>query len=103
LTSIELSGACTSADAIPVQSVVGDVVPIGASSAGDCHFVLGFATGFTYSGDVEFTANDGECNCPPYLTPMVDVVAVDNPPTTCADEPADGAADEDAQGGDGGG
>jgi hypothetical protein len=59
---------------------------------GVCHFVLTFATGYTFAKDVAFSQASGGCpGCPGYIGANVLLVNVPNPPDTClASDAGDG-------------
>jgi hypothetical protein len=91
LASVVLSGSCaTDADASPANYVQGGNLSylfINGTSTGTCHVELTFASGFTYSADVEFVPEQSENGCPvcsPY-TATVGTFSVNNPSTTCVD------------------
>jgi hypothetical protein len=57
-------------------------------AAGDCHIELVFATGFTFSTDVQFTTQSGgqpQCPCNTWLEPDQQTIAVNDPSSTCVD------------------
>jgi hypothetical protein len=93
-----VTGPCMFADASPP----GTTVPgIGCSStqctlfaltSGDCHVVLTFAGGFTYTTDVEFMdVPQACCGCPgTALAASPTGAMVDNPMATCAASDAGG-------------
>jgi hypothetical protein len=52
------------------------------AAAGDCHVEIDFADGFTYSGDVTYTA-EPQC-CPiPFLSASPPALSVNNPASSC--------------------
>jgi hypothetical protein len=59
LTSVALSGPCSIGDASPPNYLFGPAstsLAFSSPSPGQCHVVLTFATGFTYSADVTFAS-----------------------------------------------
>jgi hypothetical protein len=64
-------------------------IAIHSPRPGDCHVVLTFATGFTYSADVRFTlqtdTQPSGCQPPSYTAPTQKAFTVNNPPETCGD------------------
>ena len=87
LTSVVLSGPCSTLDAGPGNYLVGSTgrsLEFTSPSPGLCHVVLTFATGFTYSSDVTFASRSAGC-CPSYIAPTQPTFTVDNPSATCAD------------------
>jgi hypothetical protein len=91
LTSVVATGPCAIPDA-GVSWYVGKegTVSVLSPSPGVCHIELIFATGFTYSADVTFNSQEGECASSnvPILGPFM----VDNPIDTCV--ALDAGADE---------
>ena len=95
LVAVALSGACRDdSDAMsftappttplsPDYSEFGGTVRIVAQSAGDCHFVLTFASGASYGGDVQIVEREPGCGCPSYLTAPELTVVASNPDSTC--------------------
>jgi hypothetical protein len=83
LPSVSVAGPCTS-------SVTVDGAYVAGESAGTCHVVLTFATGFVFATDVTFTeATSYVCgmpscgSCGQITTPGSSPVGVDNPGSTC--------------------
>lgn len=80
-------------------------VLVGSPSPGECHIVLTFATGFTYSADVAFTSQVVGCGaCSPSIGPIGGPYTVDDPSDTCvavhdagAEAGATDAADANAE------
>jgi hypothetical protein len=104
LTSVVATGPCATPYA-RASSYVGDgMVMVASQSAGACHVVLTFATGFTYSADVTFTSKPGgvcggpQCKCPDPALSTSGPIPVNNPSNTCVDAGLEGARDagEDA-------
>jgi hypothetical protein len=96
LVSVLASGPCAMPDAgLAWYTGVGSEwsVGVGSPSPGECHVVLTFATGFTYSADVTFTSQTAESckGCPPYIGPTSGPFTVNNPATTCLDAAPDAA------------
>ena len=61
LVSVALSGPCSIGDASISNLAASPSLAISSPSPGVCHVTLTFATGFTYSADVTFIAqNDGD-------------------------------------------
>jgi hypothetical protein len=103
LTSVLLSGPCATGDASPSNYFFGSYtsfVHVVSPSPGVCHVELTFATGFTYSADVQFTEqSDNEpshCACSSYVAPVStqSTFVVNNPSTTCVDAGLDAGEDE---------
>ncbi len=95
LVSVVASGPCSTPDAGLAYYTGGGSerqVSVGSSAPGDCHIVLTFATGFTYSADVTFTTRTVCGHCP-YVAPTSDPFTVNNPSNTCVALP-DAGADE---------
>jgi hypothetical protein len=90
LTNVALSGACSTGDAGGLKSVFGAMmnsIAIASPSPGDCHVVLTFATGFTFSADLTFvsrTLKEG-CGTQVYTAPTQSMFTVNNPSDTCVD------------------
>jgi hypothetical protein len=105
LTAVSVSGPCATGDASPGygEFAEGQFLDVGSSSPGDCHVVLTFGTGFTYSADVTFTSQPqtliepctggGPMECPPLIEPTQTEFMVDNP---CADAGPDATGIEAA-------
>jgi hypothetical protein len=100
LTNVALSGVCATGDAGPSDVLVDSIrasISIGSPSPGECHVVVTFATGFTYSADVTFTMQrDPDPNCCgacSYVAPDQPTFMVNNPSSTCVDSRIDGGAD----------
>lgn len=96
LEAIEFSGPCPSYGDGSVGDYFADpghrMIAFGATATGTCHVTLRFASGFTYSTDVNFMEGSGGCSgCPNVLTPFPSPVNVNNPSSTCllADAGAD--------------
>jgi hypothetical protein len=96
LTSVVTSGPCSMPDASLEWYTGGGTkwVAVGSPSPGECHIVLTFATGFTYSADVTFTSQTGgQCpGCRSYIGPTSGPFTVNNPNTTCLDAGPDAGA-----------
>jgi hypothetical protein len=98
LTSVTASGLCALPDASPLVAV--SELTIYGRSPGVCHVVLTFASGFTYTADVNFVSQtDPEppgCvgTCPPYITATQRTFVVDNPPETCTDGGTDATTED---------
>jgi hypothetical protein len=95
LTSVVASGPCAIPDA-SLEQYTGPAtewfVAVGSPSPGECHIVLTFATGFTYSADVAFTSRIVGCaGCPPSIGPTGGPFTVNNPSDTCVAVPHAGA------------
>jgi hypothetical protein len=102
LVSAALSGPCSIGDASISNLAASPSLAISSPSPGVCHVTLTFATGFTYSADVTFIAqNDGDTpGCPVwrYTAPTQRAFTVNNPSTTCVDGGIDGGGDGSADG-----
>jgi hypothetical protein len=93
LESMTLSGACAMGDGGPTTFPGGYDYPtlyIYGTSAGVCHVLLAFASGFMYSDDLTFVSQTpmppaGCPACPTLLVPSASAVLVHNPPSTCVD------------------
>jgi hypothetical protein len=103
LTSVSLSGACATADASPTGDAFGSAsasVAVTSPNPGQCHVVLTFATGFTYTADVTFTVqtDNGGPGCPSstYTAPTQQSFTVHNPSTTCVDAGPDAPSEAEA-------
>lgn len=88
LTAVKLTGPCPSfADGGVGEYVTGTtdrIVVFGATSPGTCHVTLVFATGYTFTADVNFFYGSGGCpGCPEVLTPGSGLIMVNNPSDTC--------------------
>jgi hypothetical protein len=98
LTSVALSGPCSSGDASPSTYLFGPAsktLGIVSPSPGRCHVVLTFATGFTYSTDVTFTSLDDTVTpgCPgSHTAPTQQAFTVNNPSGTCVAQDTDAGA-----------
>ncbi len=90
LTNVALSGACSTGDAGGLNNVFGatmNAIAIASPRPGDCHVVLTFSTGFTFSADLTFVSqslHEG-CSTQVYTVPTTQTVAVNNPSDTCLD------------------
>ena len=99
--SVTLSGACATDDTNPSHYVFGPTsksIAVRSPNPGDCHVVLTFATGFTFSADVTFTSELGGCAPNSYTAPTPQTHTVDNPSDTCVLD-AGSAPDGSAAGG----
>jgi hypothetical protein len=92
LTNVALSGPCSTGDAGGLDSVFGpkmNSIAIASPSPGDCHVVLTFATGFTFSTDLTFVSrtftDPPGCGTQVYAAPTESTVMVNNPSDTCVD------------------
>ena len=93
-TSVVATGPCSDPDAGLEWYTGADTewdVAVAAQSPGECHIVLTFATGFTYSTDVTFTSQNEGCGCPNFIGPApgTGVLTVNNPADTCVSLPSD--------------
>lgn len=100
LVGVNVSGPCIAPDAGPSGYFSGSersALYIDSLQAGTCHVQLLFATGYSYSVDVQFTsqANDVPAGCPCSTTiqPTQQTFDVDNPAATCQDAGADASED----------
>jgi hypothetical protein len=99
LVTVALSGVCATGDASPSNYLSGQSVEISSQTPGVCHVELMFATGFTYSTEVEFTSKTWPieyCNgsgSESYIGPTQVTFSVNNPSTTCVDAGIDAMAD----------
>jgi hypothetical protein len=97
LASVVVSGPCSIGDASISNLAASPSLAISSPTPGVCHVTLTFATGFTYSADVTFIAqNDGDTpGCPvwQYTAPTQRAFTVNNPSTTCVDAGIDGGGD----------
>jgi hypothetical protein len=90
---ITLSGSCAAGDAGPSNGQLNqalNVVTVTSPNPGNCHVVLSFATGFTFSADVTFVTHietdPPGSNCTsPYTGPTQSMFTVNNPSDTCVD------------------
>jgi hypothetical protein len=99
LTNVAVSGPCATDDASPSYYVAGQSIEINSPTPGVCHVELTFATGFTYSTDVNFmsqTAPNPPVCCPLLTAPTQTSFTVNNPSTTCVDAGAVSDAPTDA-------
>ena len=94
VTKITLSGSCSTGDAGPSNSQITQsmkFVTVTSPNAGNCHVVLTFATGFTFSADVTFVSHittdppGSDCRSPPFTVPTQSMFTVNNPGDTCVD------------------
>jgi hypothetical protein len=109
LTSVRLSGPCANGgdgSINPANFAYGNGGGIGSPIPGVCRVEFTFATGFTYSTDVEFTSmptsQPASCPpCPPFVGPTKGAIFVDIPSDTClaADAGADVGASDAADAG----
>jgi hypothetical protein len=82
LTSIVVTGSCANPDGGAGWYVGKDgTVSVSSPSPGVCHIELIFATGFTYSTDVMFNSQEGECASS--NVPILGPFTVNNPSDTC--------------------
>jgi hypothetical protein len=100
LTSVALSGPCSTGDASPSNYLFGAVsksLAFDSPSPGRCHVFLTFATGFTYSTDVTFTSQTDTvppgCHVSSYTAPTQQTFTVNNPGGTCVVHNADAGVD----------
>jgi hypothetical protein len=97
LTSVVATGPCSMPEAGTPLGFTAPVPPtdVGVFSGGPgtCHVQLTFASGFTYSTDVAFTAQMQFCACPTAFVPTSGPFMVDNPAGTCIAGPDAGGAD----------
>jgi hypothetical protein len=94
LVSVVATGPCSNPDASLEWYTGAETewdVAVTAQSPGECHIVLTFATGFTYSTDVTFTSQNQGCGCPSFLGPVpgTGAITVNNPADTCVALPRD--------------
>jgi hypothetical protein len=93
LTKVESSGPCSTPPDAGVSFYTGAGsqmdVGVGSMRPGNCHIVLTFATGFTYSADVTFTTQTSCGGCS-YQAPTSGPFTVNNPPDTCVPLPDSG-------------
>jgi len=94
LVAVDVSGPCATADAstAPADYVRGTQIGIGSATAGVCHLVLTFATGFTYAADVTFTKTADACGAS-IVQPTQASFTVDNPTSTCTGGGTDAGSD----------
>lgn len=88
LTAVKLTGPCPprgdGGAGEYVSGTTGRLVSFGATSPGTCHVTLVFATGYTFSTDVNFFYGSGGCpGCAQVLTPGTGIIMVNNPSDTC--------------------
>ena len=98
LVSVVATGPCANPEAgVSWYTGTGTewYVVVPASTAGSCHIVLTFATGFTYSQDVTFgVVPRDSCGCPSYIAPTSGPFTVNNPADTCVALPPSTDASE---------
>jgi hypothetical protein len=91
LISVSLSGLCAgdAGSAGYSYSGGGSFIDVWSAGPGDCHVVLTFDTGFTYSADVTFVSQPAEFGpcyvCNGSIYPTQQTFVVNNPSTTCVD------------------
>lgn len=86
LMSVTLTGPCSNASAgAPKGYIVNQgSILIVSQTPGLCHVELGFATGFTYSADINFTTMTDGCGGT-FVGASQTQYWVDNPSSTCVD------------------
>jgi hypothetical protein len=92
LTSVVASGPCSMPDASQsryTKEASEGYVDVASAGPGNCHIQLTFATGFTYSADVSFKLEYGQCAGCTYLEPTSAPFMVNNPSNTCVDAGVD--------------
>ncbi len=96
LVSVTATGPCAHPDASLswYRDATECCIVVPAATAGTCHVVLTFATGFTYTQDVTFQDVQGDSCCPSYVWPTSGSFMVNNPPDTCVAPPTSTDAGE---------
>jgi hypothetical protein len=102
LVSVVATGPCADPEAgltWYIGTGTGRLVSVSAATAGTCHIVLTFATGFTYSQDVTFVVSDDCSGCPSFTAPTTTPFTVNNPDDTCVALPTDAGPTDATAGG----
>lgn len=97
LQSVTVTGPCASTlPGAPLNG--GPYIHVPCAAEGTSHFVLQFASGFTFEHDVTFTKESQGCaGCAPYFQASELPVVVNNPrSSTCASPDAGDASQHDA-------
>jgi hypothetical protein len=100
LVGVKVTGPCIAADAGPAGYFTGSersVLYVNSVQAGTCTVQLVFATGYTYSTEVQFAQQSNNvpagCACATSIEPTQQTFHVENPASTCQDAGTDAAAD----------
>lgn len=100
LAAVNVTGPCITGDAGPASYFTGDersVLYVSSAQAGTCKVQLVFASGYTYSADVQFTQESNNvpagCACATSVVPTQQTFHVTNPASTCQDAGSDASRD----------